>query len=144
MTESLNHLRDKRKKIRYIGMLPKAGCGFLVTTRMTAEMFRIRCWWGPRWSVAIAGMSLGFSYGHVVIPRSLSNTKLLTPDVWKRKYTEFFQGCLAVSLYGCCFPKIGWIWKPPKWMVVYKGNSLLELDDLGGNTHIFGNTHTYL
>ena len=36
------------------------------------------------------------------------------------------------------FPKIGR--KPPKWMV-YNGKPYEQMDDLGGNTPIFGNTH---
>ena len=35
-------------------------------------------------------------------------------------------------------PKIGG--KPPKWMV-YNGKPYEQMDDLGGNTPIFGNTH---
>ena len=36
------------------------------------------------------------------------------------------------------FPKIGG--KPPKWMVKIRENPI-RIDDLGGNTPIFGNTH---
>ena len=39
------------------------------------------------------------------------------------------------------FPKIGV--KPPKWMVKIMENPI-KMDDLGGSTHIFGNTHIQL
>ena len=39
--------------------------------------------------------------------------------------------------YGC-FQNIGG--KTPKWMVYFMEN-LVKMDDLGGNTPIFGNTH---
>ena len=52
--------------------------------------------------------------------------------------------CEVVSLFFSSpsiwmFPKIG---VPQKWMVYFMENPI-KMDDLGGNTPIFGNTHVY-
>ena len=52
------------------------------------------------------------------------------------------ENCEDMSIHMDVEPKIGGFY-PPKWMVKIMEN-LIKMDDLGGFTPIFGNTHILL